>query len=1059
MAVARNVEIIITIDDKGSAQIRRLRKTTQTESAKMKAAAQKNFTAMQASLTRNLNGMTTRFLTFAKLGVAIFGTIAAAAVIKFGSSFEKTMSGVRAVTSATGRQMEIMTEQARHLGATTVFTAVQAAEAMEELGKAGFTTAEIYGVMPDVLNLAAAGTLEMAEAAAIASDVIRIMGLDITEFKDATDIMVKTAISAKTTVQELGFAYQDAAPLARALGITFKDLNVLMATLANRGFVATRSGTALRRIFSVFLGDLEEGEKGLAAYNVQLQRNDDGTVNLIETFQQLSDAGLDANAVMEAFGLRGGPAALNIISSLGIEVDGLTEKLNDFAGTAGQVAQTRLDNLAGDGKILLSTMQELALVFFDQVGPGLRVIAQGATEVFREWQSLVKASDVVAGLSTLFNLAKTAAKVYAVVIGVGLVTALAGFVVSAGTMIGSILTLDAALLTSIPIIVAFTKATIAAQIAMGGVGIAVGIMAVVIAGAVLKMTGLGASFDTAAGRAERAAEKTLTLAKAIEAVRTEIKLIEEVTPKDGLLVDVVGDLGDELQALEDAAADLTEKSEMFIQLRNQFQAERSSGVDFQGGGFQKLLKEAKAFAQQALNDQKTVNAASAEILRKEIEKITSFVNSATDEQKAAFMSAYDEAWFVAATRSDQIAAAFEIMAERTKTAAAATAEALRVTTEASKELARATKVIEGVFEAAGKATTEMGDALATEVLTALEDVKLTGKDTDVVIEAFGAQVIEMIDAIERAGERVPTALLKIGTAALELNLIRQQIEEPIGAGIDPNTPEDPDDFAPVEQPPDDFNVDTADIIEPPDPEPWIEFWDTIQERGTEFLDTLADGFANMVQGAITGFSNVVGAIATGQVSIAEGFKTLFKGLIRQAIGFLVQWAIQRFIVGKLIQKQGAKESAQALSAGIALTGVNTMASVSLAPWPISLSAPIQAAIHMAIAAGMAGLAAVGTVAGAGAEGGIIKRRSFIEVGEGSQEEAIIPLRGGHADRVRRELFRGQDMGTTVTIQNTFTGDNWRDGGIDQDLSEAILESIDQLINRGRDFSLATETRA
>ncbi len=1067
MSVARNVEIIITIDDKGSAKIRKMRRTVQSEAKKIKLAAQKNFTAMNTSLTRNLDGMTSRFLTFAKFAVAIFGTIAAGAVIKFGSSFEKSMSGVRAVTSATGRQMEVMTEQARHLGSTTVFTAVQAAEAMEELGKAGFSTSEILGTMPDVLNLAAAGTLEMAEAASIASDVIRIMGLDISEFRDATDIMVKTAISAKTTVQELGFAYQDAAPLARSLGITFKDLNVLMATLANRGFVATRSGTALRRIFSVFLGDLEEGEKGLGAYNVQLQRNDDGTVNLIETFERLVDAGLDANDVMEAFGLRGGPAALNIISSLGLEVDGLSAALDDFAGTAAQVAQTRLDNLAGDGKILLSTMQELALVFFDQVGPGLRAIAQGATEVFREWQKLVKASDVVEGLTTLWKVAKVAAIAYAVAISVGLVSSLASFVVGAGAAVGSIFTMNASMVASIPIIHAFTAATIAAKVAMGGIGLAIGILAFIVGKALLKLTGLGANFDTAANRAAAAAVATDDLAEAIANVRGELDLIEAVTPEDGILSDIVGGLASDIIDAEGALADLGGETESFVNLQTELEAkafaERKLAWQSSLAGRREREEAVAAAVARAWEKQAEVQAASLGILRIEFEKLTTFVESASDEQKEAFAAAWDEASLVAATDADQIAASFEIMAARTKTASAIAAEALREATAEAKELARATKVIEGVFEAANKATTEMGEGLVKEVLTAMEDVKKVGGETDVVFEAYAERVFEMIAAIQRAGDTVPTELLKIGTAALNLRQTLHEMstgDEETLANMFVGPPEPPPEERESQIPDlplfEDEETDIQGAVGPPNLEGWDQFWDSIEERGVDFLDNIGEGFANLWSSATSGFASVIGAIASGQTTIKEGFKSLFQGLIRQAITFLVQWAIQRFIVGKLIQKQGAKESSQALSSGVAQTGVNMMASMSLAPFPTNLTAPLWAGIHMAIAAGMAGLAAVGVVGGA-AEGGIIKRRSFVEVGEGSQEEAIIPLRGGHADRVRRELFGSQEMGTTVIIQNTFTGDNWREGGVDEELAEMISESLNSLIGSGRTGGFRTET--
>ena len=259
-----NVQIVLEVDDRGTPKVTRFAKASETAAVQAATGTTRAFDKMATQVGARLDQMSTRFLKWGGLIGTVFGAMALRSVVSFGTEFQRRMSGVRAVTTEAGTSFEQMTRQARQLGATTVFTATESAEAMEELGKAGFTTTEIFRQMPAVLDLAAAGELEMAEAASIASDVLKIMGLAAEDFERAGDVIVKTSTNAKTTVSELGFAFQDSLPVARTLGLTIEEVSGSLGILANRGFVATRAGTALRRIYSVFLGDLEEGEKGIS---------------------------------------------------------------------------------------------------------------------------------------------------------------------------------------------------------------------------------------------------------------------------------------------------------------------------------------------------------------------------------------------------------------------------------------------------------------------------------------------------------------------------------------------------------------------------------------------------------------------------------------------------------------------------------------------------------------------------------------------------------------------------------------------------------------------------
>ena len=111
-----------------------------------------------------------------------------AAAVKVASDFEAGMSEVQALTGATGTEFEALSNQAKELGKTTMFSATQSANAMSELASAGFTTTEIMDAMPGLLDLAASGNIDLAEAANIASSTLRGFGLEASQSSHVSDV-------------------------------------------------------------------------------------------------------------------------------------------------------------------------------------------------------------------------------------------------------------------------------------------------------------------------------------------------------------------------------------------------------------------------------------------------------------------------------------------------------------------------------------------------------------------------------------------------------------------------------------------------------------------------------------------------------------------------------------------------------------------------------------------------------------------------------------------------------------------------------------------------------
>jgi len=168
------------------------------------------------------------------------------AMIMTAANFQSGMNKVKAISGATGKDFEALEEQAKDLGATTKFSASEAADGMSFLAMAGFETNEIISAMPGMLDMAAASGLELADAADIASNIMSGFNMEASEAGRVADFLAKTAASANTDVHQLGSAMSYAAPLASELGISAEETAAAIGFMSDAGIQGTRAGTALR---------------------------------------------------------------------------------------------------------------------------------------------------------------------------------------------------------------------------------------------------------------------------------------------------------------------------------------------------------------------------------------------------------------------------------------------------------------------------------------------------------------------------------------------------------------------------------------------------------------------------------------------------------------------------------------------------------------------------------------------------------------------------------------------------------------------------------------------
>ena len=242
------------------------------------------------------------------------------------TEFSKTMSSVAAVSGASAQELAALSKSAKDLGSTTAFTAVQVAELQTELAKLGFTTSEIIDASEATLALAASLDVGLAEAATLAGSTLRSFGLDTTETQRVVDVMAKSASSSALDFSSLTESLKLVAPTSRAVGLTIEQTTAMLGALANSGLKGSVAGTGLSKTF------IELNKKGLT---------------LEDAFKKINSSSNKLNTAIELVGVVGAKSLQTLANSAG-DIDVLTKSLEDAEGAAKAIAETRLDNLAGD---------------------------------------------------------------------------------------------------------------------------------------------------------------------------------------------------------------------------------------------------------------------------------------------------------------------------------------------------------------------------------------------------------------------------------------------------------------------------------------------------------------------------------------------------------------------------------------------------------------------------------------------------------------------------------------------------------------------------------------
>lgn len=331
-------------------------------------------------------------------GAAVVAGFAAA--VGAASSFEFKMSAIQAVSGATAAEMDLIRDAALRIGKDTSFSASDAALAMEELLKAGVSTTDVLnGAADATVALAAAGQIELPEAATIASNALNQFKLEAKDLTKVADIMAGAANASATGVSEIGMALSFVGPTANAAGVSLEDAAQMIALFANNGIDGARAGTALRALISNLASPTDQAAEALKQMGLiteeggnqffdasgKMKSMTEVTDLLRNALGGMTEQQLLANGEV-LVGRENLSALAAIVNTSAEEYKGLGDAIANTS--AADVAATRLDNMKGSMEALMGSVETLAISVGSRLVPMLTSMVEGLTGAFDWFLSL-----------------------------------------------------------------------------------------------------------------------------------------------------------------------------------------------------------------------------------------------------------------------------------------------------------------------------------------------------------------------------------------------------------------------------------------------------------------------------------------------------------------------------------------------------------------------------------------------------------------------------------------------------------------------------------------------
>lgn len=436
------------LDENEEKELKKLTETIEEEKVKLsqlrteQASLRNVISETTRSLTDNNEKWTVLKGTLANLASDVLKKLAAQIVsigkdvIQTGEQFSASMSEVGAISGATAEELAELEAAARLYGATTKFSATEAADALKYMALAGWDSQQAIAGLPAVLDLAAASGMDLGRASDIVTDYITAFGLEVEDASRFVDIMSYAMSNSNTTTEMLGEAYKNCAATAKSMGFSVEETTSALMTMANAGVKGGEAGTTLNTLMTRLATNTKGCADELKKYGVEIYDSQgnmhslseimNGLISAFETLTQQEQANLSkmiagTNQYAGFQTLMQGMSEK--VKAAGMSFEDYTTALEQCEGTSNDMAKTMSNNLTGDLKTLQSALDELKLKLFDSAETPLRnIVKLITTDGIAALEGIIKNLKVV--IPVLVGAATAMATVKASLAISGLITKL-----------------------------------------------------------------------------------------------------------------------------------------------------------------------------------------------------------------------------------------------------------------------------------------------------------------------------------------------------------------------------------------------------------------------------------------------------------------------------------------------------------------------------------------------------------------------------------------------------------------------------------------------------------
>ena len=316
--------------------------------------------------------------TVTAAGVAMAGGLGFA--VKKAAEFDSAMSEVKAISGASGKEFKQLETKAREMGATTSFSASEAAEGMKYMALAGWDTKQIMGGIGPVLHLAEAGALDLGRASDLVTDSMAAMGLEVKDLPKYLDQVAQTSRKSNTDIDALMEAFVIAGGTFRQFNVPTAEAAAMLGVLANRGFKGAEAGTAMNAIMSNLTSGTGQAGKameklGISAFDADGNFKGLETV-LLEVKEKL--AGMTEEQQAHFIAMLAGKDHMktfqSLLNGLGEEYTELKGDITDSNGALKEMRDEMKNNLQGALENLSSAFDEMAISIGHALMPAIEFL-------------------------------------------------------------------------------------------------------------------------------------------------------------------------------------------------------------------------------------------------------------------------------------------------------------------------------------------------------------------------------------------------------------------------------------------------------------------------------------------------------------------------------------------------------------------------------------------------------------------------------------------------------------------------------------------------------------